>query len=251
VRVARRLGFLALLVVGPLPLAAQTNFERGVASYQAGDYADAKAAWQAALGEELDELGRARVYHDLGNAHWRLEETLPAIACYSAAVRLDPRHADAWQNLELARAKAGLSPADPGDLAATLRRLVTSLRAGERRALLYGALLLWTAVLVLEMRSGGRGLRQALLGASGGLVLAAVPWAHGILVPSREWPHFVIASTNVPLRAEPLEARSPVGELAVLEEVERIDALPGWTRVERADGLRGWVRAETLYALEL
>lgn len=232
-----------------LPLGAQTSFERGVEAYRAGRYLEAQAAWQETLTEELDELGRARVYLDLGNAHWRLGESLPAIACYTAAVRLDPRHADAWQNLELARAKANLPPADPGDLGATLRRLLTSLRAPERRALVYLALVVWAALLVLEVRFGGRVLRGGLLAATVLVLVAAVPWVHGCLARERAAPMLVIASTGVPLRAEPLEARAPVGELALLEEVERLDELPGWTRVERADGQRGWVRSETLYGV--
>ena len=242
------------LLAGLAPLAAQSSassFERGVEAYRRGDDAHARAAWQETLGEELDELDRARVYYDLGNAHWRAGESLPAIACYTAAVRLDPRHADAWQNLELARAKANLPPADAGDLGATLDRLLTSLRPAEQRALLLGALLLWSLVLVLEVRFGGAGGRAALACATLVLALAAVPWAHGLLAPVRNAPMMVISKGSVTLRNEPLEARSPVGELATLEEVERLDELPGWVRVERADGLRGWVRADSLFALDL
>lgn len=247
----RRAGF-ALLATLTLALvaAAQSSFERGVAAYRQGDYAGARDAWRATLDEELDDLDRARVAFDLGNAYWRLGESLPAIVCYGAAVALDPRHAEAWQNLELARAKANLPPADAGDLGATARRLLGSLRPAERRGLLFAALVLWTLVLVLEMRFGGAGLRSALLAATLVLLLAVVPWAHGWSAPERRSARWVIASGGVSLRAEPLEERSPVGELAVLERVERLDSLPGWVRVQRADGLRGWTRAEALFALE-
>lgn len=245
---------VAGLLAGVAPLAAQaspSSFERGVEAYRRGDYHEARAQWQATLAEDLDDLGRARVYYDLGNAHWRTGESLPAIACYSAAVRLDPRHAEAWQNLELARAKANLPPADTGDLGATLERLLASLRPGERRGLLFAALLLWSVALAFEARYGGAGGRALLLGTTLLLVLAAVPWAHGLGVRVRARPMLVIASGSVTLRNEPLEARAPVGELATLEEVERLDQLPGWVRVERADGLRGWVREEALFALQL
>jgi tetratricopeptide (TPR) repeat protein len=244
----------AALLLAALPLAAQavsSSFERGVESYRRGDYEQARTEWQRTLAEELDPLGRARVYYDLGNAHWRMGESLPAIACYTAAVRLDPRHSDAWQNLELARAKASLPPADSGDLGATLERLLTSLRPEERRTLLLAALLLWSAALVCEVRFGGAGGRAALLGATGVLALAAVPWAHGLLAHERVQPMLVVADGSVTLRNEPLEARAPVGALTTLEEVERLDQLPGWVRVERADGQRGWVRADALFPLQL
>lgn len=237
---------LVLALVAP----SQGSFERGVEAYRGGDYAGARSAWRATLGEELDELDRARVLFDLGNAYWRLGESLPAIVCYGAAVRLDPRHAEAWQNLELARAKASLPPADAGDLGATFQRLLTRLRPAERRALLFGALSLWALVLVLEVRFGGAALRATLAASSALLLLAAIPWIHGHTTRPPEAPLWVIASGGVPLRAEPLEERAPVGELAVLEEVERLDALPGWVRVERADGLRGWARAEAFLSLD-
>jgi tetratricopeptide (TPR) repeat protein len=241
-------GLLASLVL-VFAAEAQTSFERGVEAYRRGDYAEALAAWRATLGEELAPLERARVCFDLGNAHWRLGESLPAIVCYTAAVRLDPRHAEAWQNLELARAKASLPPADAGDLSATAERLLTSLRPSERRALLFGALVVWCLVLLLEVRFGGSALRTALVAASLALLLAAAPWAWGQRAREHVSPLWVTAGGGVPLRAEPLEARSPVGELAALEEVERLDALPGWVRVERADGTRGWVREEALFSL--
>lgn len=225
--------------------AAPSDFERGVEAYRAGRYAEARDAWCATLSQELDEPGRARVFFDLGNAHWRLGESLRAIACYTAAVRLDPRQADAWENLEFARAKAGLPPADSGDLGATLRRLGTSLRASERRGLLFFALLAWCVVLALEARFGGRPLRATLLAATLLAALAAAPWIHGLLAGEPVPSAFAVA--GVPLRAEPQEARAAVGELAVLEEVRRIDELPGWTRIERADGERGWVRADALF----
>lgn len=239
------LASVVLVLVGE----SQSSFERGVEAYRRGDYAEAGAAWRATLGEELAPLERARVCFDLGNAHWRMGESLPAIVCYSAAVRLDPRHAEAWQNLELARAKASLPPADAGDLSATARRLLTSLRAAERRGLLFSALVVWCLVLLLEVRFGGSALRATLVGASLALVLAAAPWAYGELAREPASPLWVTSAGGVPLRAEPLEARDPVGELATLEEVERLDALPGWVRVERADGTRGWVREEALFSL--
>ncbi|MSR63429.1 MAG: tetratricopeptide repeat protein [Planctomycetes bacterium] len=244
---------LALLGAFALPTQAapQSSFERGLEAYRRGDYAAARELWQATLAEELDTLGRARVYYDLGNAHWRLGATLPAIACFTAAVRLDPRHDQAWQNLELARAKASLPPADAGDLGATLERLLNRLRPDERRTLLFAALVLWAVVLVLEIRAGGAVWRAALFAATLLVVGAALPWAHGQFARARRQPLLVIATGGVALRGEPLEARAPVGELAALEEVERLDALPGWVRVQRDDGTRGWVRAENVFALQL
>ena len=51
-----------------------------------------------------------------------------AVAAYTAAVEAMPRSQTAWDNLELARSRAGLDPADKGDFAATVKRLVMVLR---------------------------------------------------------------------------------------------------------------------------
>lgn len=245
--------FLLVLALLAAPLGAQApeDFTRGVEAYRRGDYAEARTRWQATLALPLASEERARVYHDLGNAHWRLGEELVALACWQAALELDARHADARANLELARAKKGLSPADPGGLAGTLARARAFLRPDEQRNLLFAALVLWVLALLLELRLGGTLGRSALVLASGLLVLSCLPWAAARLAPAEHAPMLVIAGGPAPLRAEPLDAREPIGELAQLERVERLDELPGWTRVERHDGTRGWVRSENLFALAL
>jgi len=225
------------------------SFQRGVDAYRHADYDAARAAWEETLAQPLEARSRARVLFDLGNAHWRAGRTLEAIACYGAAVRLDPRHADAWQNLELARAKSELPPADSGDLGATTRLLLVSLHADERRALVFGALVLWLLVLILEIRFGGGGLRLALTAATLFLAVAVVPWAYGLWRPAHAPDLVVTAKGGAPLRAEPLEERASIGQVAPLEELQRVDGLPGWIRVRRADGQRGWVKEDVLYAL--
>ncbi len=248
--IARALAWAAVLAL-PARVEPQSSFEQGVEAYRSGAYAEARERWRATLREDLGRLERSRVYYDLGNAAWRLDEPLEAVACYTAAVRLDPRHGDSWRNLELARAKAGLPPADPGDLGATLERALGSLFPGERRCLALGALLAWALVLGLEMRRGGAVLRRLALAGAALALLACVPWVHDRLRRERSAPVLVVQAGPVPLRSEPLEDRAPIGELAPLEELERVDSLPGWVRVERSGGLRGWVREETLFPLVL
>jgi tetratricopeptide (TPR) repeat protein len=245
--------FFLLLAFLAAPLAAQEpeDFARGVEAYRRGDYAEARARWQATLALPLAPAERARVYHDLGNAHWRLGAELVALACWQAALELDGRHADARANLELARAKKGLGPADPGGIEGVLARARTLLAPDQQRDLLFAALVLWVLALLAELRAGGTLGRAGLALASALLVLAALPWAAARLAPREVAPMLVIAGGPAPLRAEPLDVREPIGELAQLERVERIDELSGWTRVERQDGTRGWVRSENLFALVL
>ena len=243
--------FLALgvLLIGGESFAqAQVGFDRGVEAYRRGDYAEAETIWRETLNEELSEPARSRVYYNLGNAAWRQDEPMKAVGWYSACLRVSPRHADAWHNLELVRAEAGLDPADRGDLRSTARRALLSLRPEEARLLALAALAALALVLALEAFVGGELLRWlSVLGALLTLVLC-LPFFYRLGMEEKD-PMLVVRAPGVTLRAEPATSRSPIGELDAGEEVERVDALPGWIRVTRDDGTRGWVQEEALFPL--
>lgn len=235
--------FLSLAAGGTaVPADPAREFERGVEAYRRGVWSEAEELWRGALSSELCDADRARIHYALGNAAWRQGATLEAVVRYTAAVRLDPRSKDAWANLELARARAGLEPADRGDLRSTVQRGLGALREGESRVLVLVALGLWVALLGLETFRGGRlWWRLALAGAL--LVLVALlPWLQSWKQRPNGKTWMVVATGETALRSEPLESLEEIGVLVPGEEVERLDALPGWTKLARADGLRGWVR---------
>jgi len=226
----------------------RAGFDRGVAAYRRGDYAEAEAIWGETLLEQHSEETRARLYYNLGNAAWRQDEAMKAVGWYSACLRIFPRHADAWHNLELVRAEAGLDPADRGDLRSTTRRALLSLRPEEARLLALLALAGLALLLALEAFVGGELLRWlSLLGALGALVLC-LPFLYR-LGSGEQDPMLVVRAPSVSMRSEPATSRTPIGELDVGEEVERVDSLPGWIRVTRDDGTRGWVQEEALFPL--
>jgi tetratricopeptide (TPR) repeat protein len=224
-------------------------FERGIDAYRRGDWAAAEGHWKEALRGELAPDDRARVLHDLGNAAWRREAPLEAVGWYTAALRLEPRRADTWRNLELARAKAGLEPADRGDLRSTLGRLVSSLRPGERRALVLAALVPLALALGFEALRGGRLAARLSLAALALVVAASIPWGLS-LRGGPAHPMLVVRGPTVPLLSEPNADLPPIGELAAGEEVERMDSLPGWTRVSTGSGTRGWVPEAAVFDLD-
>ncbi len=241
---------LCLVAVAGKPRAVEGDaFERGVDAYRRGQWEVAQSYWKEALAAELAPQHRARLLYDLGNAAWRKGETLEAVGWYAASLRLDPRRADTWKNLELARARAGLDPADRGDLGSTFKRLVSSLRPRERRGLVLASLVPLALFLALEALRGGRLVARLALASSLFVALALVPFGLG-LRGGPEHPLLVVRGPAVPLSSEPRADLPPIGEVAAGEEVERIDALPGWTRVRTRAGLRGWVPEEAVFALE-
>jgi tetratricopeptide (TPR) repeat protein len=197
----------------------------------------------------LPAAERARVLYDLGNVAYRQKKILEAVGWYSAALRLTPRDADLWWNLEHARSEAKLEPADRGDLSGTLRRLLSSFTLAESEWLVIGVLAAWSALLAIEALRGGRVWRRLAL--AGALVLAAslVPWLFNVKRAS-EHPLLAIQDGKLEVRSEPRADAPAIAELAAGDEAEAIDALPEWTKVELASGVQGWARKNGLFALD-
>ena len=227
---------------------ADEPFQRGVEAYRRGDHAEAEAYWRTCLEFDLPPEERARVAYDLGNAAFRRERMFEAVGWYRVSLQLSPRQPDAWHNLELACMAAELEPVDRGDLRSTIKRLLEALDASERRLLVLLALVPFGLVLGFEAVRGGRNWRRLALVGLLGMAVATAPWVHGRRARASD-PHLVVRTPNVPLRAEPRSELVAIGELAPGDEVERVDALPGWTRVETADGVRGWVPEDALFSL--
>jgi len=227
---------------------AQASFERGVEAYRRGSYDEAAVDWERALGAPLDPRERARVAYDLGNAAWRRELVLEAVGWFTLAVRLDPRNADAWANLEHARAEAGLEPADRGDLRSTFRRLLSFPRPHELRWALALALLLAAIPLVFEALHGGKLWRRLSVVMALALALVAALWMRELARRPGD-PVLVVGGPALALRSEPRAELQPIGEVRAGEELERVDALPGWVRLETDEGQRGWVRESAVFPL--
>lgn len=231
------------------PAQDATLFERGVEAYRRGDHAAASEAWTDLLAEPRAREDRARLLYDLGNSAWRQGDGPEAMGWYTACLRVEPRHADAWHNLEFVRSELELPPADRGDLRSTALRLLHSFTLGELAWGSVGASLVLGLCLLGEALRGGRAWRVASGLALGGVLLVAVPWVARRAAPATD-PYLTVGIPNTQLRAEPSTERSITAHLDPGETVERIDALPGWIRVETADGRRGWAPEDTVFDLE-
>ena len=94
----RMIWFLCLFVCSAA-FAQTSGFERGLAAYRAGDYAEASRNFQ-----EMASLSPSPgVLHNLGNAEWQRGRTGPAIVAWEQALWLDPRHEPSRNNLRYAR----------------------------------------------------------------------------------------------------------------------------------------------------
>jgi len=225
--------------------AGSADFESAVEAYRAGDLATAEVLFDGLLDAGLSASDRAILLRNLGNIAYRQDEFMDAVAYYTAATREESRDGDLWHNLELARASAGLEPADAGDLAATAAHLFSLPTAAELRTagwLLVGLLAL---VLLVEVLRGGTSPKVAA-----GLVVFALAGDLALLqvrsMTALEAPAMVVAADGVELSSEPRPGYPAGIDLEPAEVVEVIDRLGqqgqagAWVKVQSAEG-QGWL----------
>ena len=221
-----------------------------VEAYRKGDLATARSEWLALLqGPDAPRAAeRARILYDLGNVAFREGKTLEAVGWYTSSRYLRPRDADTWTNLEHARTAAKLEPADRGDLAATLLRLVSSFTPAESEWIAVGGLFLAAVALIGEALRGGRTWRWIAVSGALAALLASGPWAWQLSIRDSD-PLLVVEENKALVRSEPGAAAAVVGESSVGSQVERVDELPDWTKIRLDGGLEGWVEKKSVFAL--
>lgn len=97
----RKIVLLLLAVSSWLLAGAQTPFDEANKAYAEGRFAQAAAAYE----ELLQDQQNATLYYNAGNAYYKNGELGKAILNYERALLLDPNHADAKYNLEVANSK--------------------------------------------------------------------------------------------------------------------------------------------------
>jgi hypothetical protein len=245
---ALALALLAQTGSGSVPQPAAERFQAGVEAFRAGDHQAASTLWRGLLEEEGSGLDPALLCYDLGNAAFRGERALEAVGWYTAALRYEPRFDAAWVNLELARQRAGLDPADRGDLVDTLRSLANALTVAEIEWALVSIAVLLCAAILAEAWFGGVVLRRVAWALGAIALLWAGLWTWRLTRapgPSA----FVTQAEGAALRSEPRADAAIVGRAEAAEIVERLDQFPGWLRVRTSEDVLGWTESSAVLEL--
>lgn len=229
---------------------ARAEYAAGLAAWEGGEPERAASFWRAALELEQDAptMDPASLRMALGAAAFERGDVHEAAAWFTAAVRAAPRDRDAWHNLELARTAAELGPADRGDLAATLDRVLGAWTPREAGGFALLAAIVATLCAAWHALRGGTLARRVALCAFFGSLVCALPWARSLRsAPGRA--AFVVAANGATLRADPDVAATGSATAPAGETVHVVDELPEWSRVRRADGSDGWCRTSRLFEL--
>lgn len=225
-------------------------YASGVEHYREQDYSGARACWTQALEHPagLDAPGRAQCCKGLGNIAFRQDRPLEAAAWFTAAIELAPRDGEAWSNLELARSKAGIEPADRGDLGATLQRVLHALSLAEAEWLALCVALALALGIVLRALVFGRAATRWLGLAAALGAFALLPWIVRLREQGQD-PLFVVSSAGAPVLSEPRSQASKLALLPAGARALRLESVAGWVRVQTQQGSRGWVSSESVFAL--
>jgi len=240
---------LACCLPASAQVAAGSNAQRALEAYRSGSHELAHELWRLELDAGTSaSIGPVAALRNLGNAAFRLRRPLEAAAWYTAALRLAPRDATLWHNLEFVRREAGLEPADRGDLTATAKRFASSWTLPECERALLALLAALALVLAWEALRGGGLPRASALALLALMALAAVPWTWQLRHAERDT-LFVVQPEGAALLSEPRSEAALVARLSPASEVERTDALPGWWRIRTAEGATGWIADSGAIAL--
>jgi Ca-activated chloride channel family protein len=94
------------------PDSPELLFDVGAASYRLGRFARARELFARAAAAAQAPTLRARSLYNQGNAAYRDGDAAAAMACYEAALAIDPADADARANLDWLRARQAARPPD-------------------------------------------------------------------------------------------------------------------------------------------
>lgn len=235
--------FRAVISSGELAASALDAYKRGEA---AKTVAERKEAFNTALNEFLQiekegspTFGTGRLYYDIGNAYFQLEDYPKAILYYSRAESLMPANDLLIHNLALARAKAGVTQKNKGWLNTFL---LDSWLPLPRRLQLF-SFFAATAILLasLWIWSGRRWLlRCAIVSA---ILLAAV--AANLVATRYLAPIEAVVTTASFLRTDAGTAYAKVDEKPLSPglgvEVLSLSQDQQWAKIAMPDGTFGFV----------
>ncbi|MCB0395146.1 MAG: tetratricopeptide repeat protein [Flavobacteriales bacterium] len=238
---------LALLFTA-LSAIAHPSFEEGNKYYAEGKYSDAIKAYEQVY---EDGYQSADLYYNLGNAYTKLKQTGKAILYYEKALKLEPGHEDARNNLEWISAQTR----DRIEVIPTLfyQRWIQSFTS-----LFQPAGWAWITLLFEWLAAGGfslyllmknRRIARNLFYLSCMLVtFTIIAWVAGSgrLHQINRSDSGVIMSSSAVVRAAPNGTGS---ELFILHEGAVCDVLEqdqDWMKVRLTNGKEGWVEAEAM-----
>jgi tetratricopeptide (TPR) repeat protein len=231
---------------------ALSNFEKGLSAYNAKNYAEAQAAFSAALEESPNNIG---ILSNLALTHFELNQKGKALAYWLKALKLDPGFEEAQKGAEFVRSKLAPNAFSVKDT--DFESLRKSLLTGLSLNLLFGLTALTFLVAGLQWI---KHLSQAKKAAheeaplppisllSIGFSLLFVVCA--VVLTLKTWDHLtpraIVVKEKVELKIAPGADQSKIVELNEGTEVEIGIVKDAWVQVKIPGNYSGWLNKEEI-----
>lgn len=241
--------FICLLATTML-FAQESDMEalwvKGNNSYSLGEYTNALDAYK-----QIEDGGylSAKLFYNMGNAYYKLQDDGMAILYYERALKLDPSNGDIKNNLEIAKLKTlDKIESVPEFILATWTKELRNAMSSDEWAWTGVVLFLVTAVLMLLFRHapavGQRKLSFIVACLTFLVAVVAFIFALNLKSKAKSGDFAVVLSPVSNIKSAP---NSTGGNLFILHEgtkVEVLESVGQWSKVELSDGRQGWMESK-------
>ncbi|MBN1878118.1 MAG: tetratricopeptide repeat protein [Anaerolineae bacterium] len=233
---------LLILVSCAPPTISGAPLAEGNQFYEAGEYAQAIAAYQSLVESGVED---GTLYYNLGNAYFKNGDLGRAILNYRRAEQLLPRDPDVADNLQLARAQTqDQLDAGGGDGLATFitDALIGWTTVNEAAGIALGLWILLCGVLFTALLwPRGRSVLRYIV------IACAVVWLLSVLsvgirvLEARDTVPAVIVAESAEVRSGPGDDYLNEFTLHAGAEVHVVEQRETWVRIALPGDLQGWV----------
>lgn len=215
-------------------------------AYSLGEYSTALEIYNHI---ESDGYVSARLWYNMGNTCYKLQDDGKAILYYERALKLDPSNSDVKHNLEIARLKI-LDKIEvvPEFILTTWTKDLRNTMSSDKWAWTGIVLLVITALLVLCFRfapkSSQRKFSFVFACITFLMVLASFGFSASLKSNVKSQDSAIVVAPVSNVKSAP---NSTGGNLFILHEgtkVEIIEQVGGWSRIELSDGRQGWMMSK-------
>ena len=241
----------ALLLLSSPVLSAQDDvaglWDKAGEAFAAGQWQNALNYYQMIEGENLES---ADLYYNIGNTYFKLDDLGHAILYFERALKLDPAHADAANNLEIAR-QMTLDRVDAVPdfiLVSWFRQLRQGLSADAWAWITLALAALVAILLLLFQNASSRALQKV------SFIVACVFAVLTIFafIFSLQQKHAVTRQDSAivtvpvcPVKSSPAEGGKTVFVLHEGTKVRILDNVGDFAKISIADGRQGWASTAT------
>lgn len=230
------------------PQGIEGLWDRACSAYEAGQWENALNMYRMIEGEQLQS---ADLFYNMGNALFKSGDNTHAILYYEKALKLDPGHEDAANNLSIANQfTLDKIEAVPDFILTTWMKRVGNSLTADNWAKASLVLLLVTAILMVIFRvAQSSGIRKLSFIAAILFFLLCIG-AFGFSISQKNritaQESAIVTSPVSSVKSSPTEGGNAIFVLHEGTKVRIMDEVGTWRKIEIADGRQGWLSSETI-----